>query len=196
MAAQPTSNVARLLDPDVVYGALAEVLLNAEDGEIIDCLDERNDDFRSRISNVISLDRRVKDRLVRLLDLLPLDHSSRVFLKKHMNVDPRPSALVLGPVCISGFSCPLRVTLTRVKVADVLFDDIQLVNCTSSVLTRLTLYAYGERKFVGDLHAFRRASFRLKVDTAKEISVRADFYPEHEATDIFIVRCLIPEDFQ
>ncbi len=188
-----TEVLGRLLDPDVVYGALAEAVLNAEDVQLLDCLD--HEDFRSRLSNVICLDRRVKDRLVRILDLMPLESSSRMFLRKNMPGEPRPSALVVGPACISGFSCPLRVTLTRVKTSEILFDDILLVNCTSSTLTRVTLFAYGERKFLGDLHAFQRRALRFRVDESKKLSVRVDFFPEHEATDIFIVRCLVPEDF-
>lgn len=185
----------RLLDSDVVYGALAEEVLNADDSDLIACLDARNEDFRTRLASVLSLDRRVKDRLTGILDLLPLDDSARVFLKKQMNIQPRPTALVLGPVCISGFSSPLRVTLTRVK-RDFLFDDIQLVNCTSSTLTRVTLYTYGERNFIGDLHAFQQRSFRFRVRETQKIAVRVDFFPEHEATDIFIIRCLVPKDFQ
>ena len=190
-------SISKLLDSDVVYGALAEVVLNASDAELVHCLDDGHEDFRDRLTNVISLDRRVKDRLVQLLDLLPLDNSSRMFLKKQMPVDPRPSVLVLGPVCVSGFSCPLRVTLTRVKTSEVLFDDIQLINCTSSTLTRVTLFAWGERTVVGDMHAFQKKSYRFKVESRNfRLAIRVDLYPEHEATDMFIVRCLIPEDFQ
>ncbi len=183
----------QLLDSEIVYGALAELVLTADDVVVLHALE--NEDFRSRLTNILSLDRRVKDRLIGLIDLLPIEDQRRIFLKKHMNVsEPRPYALVLGPECISGFSCPLRIMLTRIKFNG-LFDEIQLVNCTSSTLTRVTLFARGQRTVVGDLHAFQKRSFRFRV-TEERLFVRADFFPEHEATDIFVVRCVVPEDFQ
>ena len=98
--------------------------------------------------------------------------------------------VLVEPVCVSGPSAPLRVTVNVWRSPDSVFVAANLINMTTTPFHDLEVFMMGQRIVLSQLNGYAQHTIRLRhpVDCTGSVAVRCDFTP-HQGKR-FTERCL------